>query len=352
MKNFDEILDISVRHRIFLQRLAANHEKELAKLLSAGGRDKAAIVRDGLDVALAEGKFTRRQAAILAKMEKELGRAIGSTVDSAKDWYIRELDDLVQNEIEGASKILAAGIKGGRAEVLKLPALASVKRLTETTPYSGYTIEQWFSGTSETAMRRIMARVRVGIANGESIDQMVMAIRGTPAAKYADGIFSGYTESQARTIARTLTNGVSNAAYQDVFAENKELIAYERYTATLDSRTTLVCASLDGNTYKVGEGPVPPLHPNCRSLRIAITEGMAEDAKRGESGLANRQSYQEWLKRQPEWMQKEVLGETRQKLFAEGKMTLDKFIDHNGQTYTLDQLKKVDEAAFKRAGIE
>jgi hypothetical protein len=50
-------------------------------------------------------------------------------------------------------------------------------------------------------------------------------------------------------------------------------------------------------------------------------------------------------------MQKEVLGETRQKLFAEGKMTLDKFIDHNGQTYTLDQLKKVDEAAFKRAGI-
>ena len=51
-------------------------------------------------------------------------------------------------------------------------------------------------------------------------------------------------------------------------------------------------------------------------------------------------------------MQKEVLGETRQKLFAEGKMTLDKFVDHNGQTYALDQLKKVDKAAFERAGIE
>ena len=352
MKNFDQILDVSIRHRIFLQRLAANHEQNLAKLLSAGGRDKAAIVREGLDVALAEGKFTRRQAAILAKMEKELGKAIGATIDSAKDWYIHELDELVQNEIEGAAKILSAGIPGGRSDVIKLPALAAVKRLTETTPYSGYTIEQWFSGTSETAMRRTMARIRVGIANGESINGMVEGIRGTPAANYADGILTGYTERQARTIARTLTNGVSNAAYQEVYAENAELIAFERYTATLDSRTSLVCASLDGNPYKVGEGPVPPLHPNCRSLRIAITEGMAEDAKRGESGLANRQSYQEWLKRQPEWMQKEVLGETRQKLFAEGKMTLDKFIDHNGQTYALDQLKKVDKAAFKRAGIE
>ena len=351
MKNFDQILDVSIRHRIFLQRLAANHAQKLATLLSADGRDKAAIVREGLDVALAEGKFTRRQAAILSNMEKELGKAIGKTVDGAKDWYIHELDELVQNEIEGAEKILSAGIPGGRSDVIKLPALAAVKRLTETTPFCGYTIQQWFSGTSETAMRRTMARVRVGIANGESIDGMVMALRGTPAANYADGILTGYTERQARTIARTLTNGVSNAAYEAVYEENKEMLAYVLYKATLDGRTSLVCASLDGNTYKVGEGPQPPLHPNCRSQRIGITEGMVIDAKRGEGGLAKIEKYSDWLKRQPEWMQKKVLGNTRQKLFAEGKMTLDKFIDHNGQTYTLDQLKKVDKAAFERAGI-
>lgn len=50
------------------------------------------------------------------------------------------------------------------------------------------------------------------------------------------------------------------------------------FSAILDSRTTPICTALDGEIYHKGHeywesnGMVPPLHYNCRSLLIAVTE--------------------------------------------------------------------------------
>ena len=41
------------------------------------------------------------------------------------------------------------------------------------------------------------------------------------------------------------------------------------YIATLDSRTDDVCAEHDGKRYPLHEGPLPPLHPDCRCTQRA-----------------------------------------------------------------------------------
>jgi SPP1 gp7 family putative phage head morphogenesis protein len=43
-----------------------------------------------------------------------------------------------------------------------------------------------------------------------------------------------------------------------------------RYVATLDSRTSSICAALDGREFEYGKGPMPPQHFNCRSTTVPI----------------------------------------------------------------------------------
>ena len=62
-------------------------------------------------------------------------------------------------------------------------------------------------------------------------------------------------------------------------------------------------------------------------------------------------TYTEFLKRQTVSFQEEVLGETRAKLFRDGKLPLDKFVDlrGRGKLYRLDDLMRREPAAFRES---
>jgi hypothetical protein len=55
-----------------------------------------------------------------------------------------------------------------------------------------------------------------------------------------------------------------------------------------------------------------------------------------------RTTYQSWLKRQDAEFQNEVLGVERAELFRSGKVTLDRFVDDQGVTLTLKQLREIE----------
>ncbi len=405
MKQYDDILDLLVRHRIYLQRLSAEQSAQIAKMLNKGNRLRGAIIRDHLEDILQMGAFSRKQVAALGRLQTDLAKSLGGTYDEARDWYVKDLDELIKHEVDTASKVVSASLPASQISALTKPSASALNRLTATTPYSGYPIQDWFDGSKQGQLNKIMARVRIGIANGDSQNEIVRAIRGTRESKFTDGIMKHMTTSQANTISRTITNGVSNQAQQEFYDANSRLIAYEIFQATLDGRTSSECAALDGQRFKVGEGPVPPLHPNCRSLRVPVTNAMAEDGQIGDRPFVRdsdtrkerekrfrkeahekagndkwkawsvkqrnqaiarqreawkkanigrtgaKTSYQTWLKRQPAWFQKEVLGPTRYQLFKKGGLSLSSFVDHNNQRYTLDQLRKIESAAFRRAGI-
>jgi hypothetical protein len=179
---------------------------------------------------------------------------------------------------------------------------------------------------------------------------------------------------------------------------NQDLFSEEQFVATLDARTTPVCRSLDGKRYPVGKGPIPPLHFNCRSLRVPVLDGDAlgkrpfvaatkaqllreyaereglkvpktrEALPRGHKGAFDafarmrvrqltgrapgRTTYQEWLSTQSAAFQDDVLGKTRARLFREGGLTLDKFVNRRGDEIPLSELARLHAAAFRAAGLD
>lgn len=107
-------------------------------------------------------------------------------------------------------------------------------------------------------------------------------------------------------LVRTETNHFNNEA--DAMAYEEMGIDKYVFVATLDSRTSEKCQSMDNKVFDYKDKEVgvnfPPLHPNCRSkTRGYLGEEMEKTLKRrarnpitGQTEIINNVSYQEWLK--------------------------------------------------------
>jgi hypothetical protein len=67
--------------------------------------------------------------------------------------------------------------------------------------------------------------------------------------------------------------------------------------------------------------------------------------------VAGDLTYNNWLKSQSAEAQDHVLGKAKGKLFRQGGMSMDKFVDTTGHIYTLEELRRKDKALFTRLGI-
>lgn len=70
-----------------------------------------------------------------------------------------------------------------------------------------------------------------------------------------------------------------------------------------------------------------------------------------DGGAPANESYQVWLRRQSVEVQEEALGKTKAKLFREGNLSVDRFIDAKGNELTIDELRKKEMAAFRKAKV-
>ena len=68
--------------------------------------------------------------------------------------------------------------------------------------------------------------------------------------------------------------------------------------------------------------------------------------------VPSSKSYNNWLKEQSVVYQEETLGKAKAKLFRDGGLDLDKFVDRNYQPLTLKELAAREAEAFRRAGLD
>jgi SPP1 gp7 family putative phage head morphogenesis protein len=230
-----------------------------------------------------------------------------------------------------------------------------------------------------------------------------MAVNETPATTIKTVFDTGIprTMRSAETLSRTLTNGIANQAKIDFYTVNNDIINSVVYTATLDGRTSIICASLDGREWDdISKAIVPPVHPNCRSVLVPSVDGFGIIGERpsvGEmnfrqeakskyfdkfkaKGLSNKEiaarwngldnstingymnkerrefakkfnkdvigsvpakiTYPEWLKKQSNRLQDDVLGKTRADLFRKGELEISSFVSRTNNVKTLDDLFK------------
>lgn len=224
------------------------------------------------------------------------------------------------------------------------PALPQVMAAVNARPFQGKLLRDWLADTEASVAAKVRDTIRQGFVEGQTTDQIVRGLRGTRAAQYKDGVLEAPRRS-VEAMVRTAITHTANVAHEETWKANADVVKGVHWVSTLDSRTTLICASRDGNIYPIGEGPRPPAHINCRSTTtpvIAAIEGVTPFV---------RPTYAEWLKKQPAAVQDDILGPTRAKLYRSGGFTVDKFVDRAGQTITLDQLRARDASAFKTAGL-
>ena len=150
------------------------------------------------------------------------------------------------------------------------------------------------------------------------------------------GLVTARPNNQIRAIVRSSITQVTDAAREQVARENPDVTEKYIYRAVLDSKTTPICRSLDGQVYKWGEGPEPPLHFGCRSLRAPLTIGIEDDE------IEEFESYGQWLQENPSEKQKVFGSKTPYYNFLAKKYgpddALRRFVRDDGSELTLKQL--------------
>lgn len=389
----EELFDALIRHQIYLLRMSGAVRNKVLRLLDATEADIADKIRsrlmgaDGLNTPASVRRLEATLSAIRAIRLKAW--------DQVTETWLQDLQDLATNE-----PILMAGVVKTVAPVILdtvLPSAGLLKNIVTSSPFEGRTLKEWASSVAAEDIRRIENQVRVGMVQGESSAAIARRVVGTANLRGVDGV-TQITRRNAEAITRTAVNHIANQARAEFLNANSDLFEEEQYVATLDSRTTPVCRSNDGKRFPVGKGPRPPLHFNCRSLRVPVIDGDAlgmrpakpvtekqllrefsqqkgfpAPKKRADlphgtktaydqfarsrireltGRVPGHTTYQQWLTRQSTAFQDDVLGVTRARLFRSGGLTLDRFVNRTGDEIPLSQLARSHADAFKAAGLD
>ena len=242
---------------------------------------------------------------------------------------------------------------------------------------NGETVQKAFRGLASRQATQFNQVVRTGLLSGETTESIVSQLIGN--LQFGQGaktnqqyLLAGkevlnMASHQIRTVVRTSINQVSNAASQQVYKANEDITEKYKYVSTLDSKTTALCASLDGKEFEYGKGPEPPQHFNCRSTTVAVIDydalkkmgwdfDVPKEGRRAAAGgmVPANETYGKWLYGQrkagtkftPGVRQIEALGKEKAKYFNRlankygADDAIKKFVREDGSEVSLFQLKK------------
>jgi SPP1 gp7 family putative phage head morphogenesis protein len=215
------------------------------------------------------------------------------------------------------------------------------------------TMNEALSQFSGAKTREVINAINDGILLGDTNPQI---------AKQVSSLINVKQSREADTLVRTIVNHTSSMARDATYRENSAILDGYEWVSTLDSRTSLICGGRDGKVFRVGKGPMPPAHWNCRSSTVPVvneafslgSQVTGERPSVGADGaevISAKSTYGGWLKKQPAAFQDEVLGPVRGNLFRNGGINIDRFRDETGITYTLEQLRDLEPLAFQKAGL-
>lgn len=344
--------DVTVRFQVYLERLKAGEVRRMDATI----RQMDVAIRRAL-----EGVGNSPSRAKLDRMLTQMRARLVDITDKNAESYLKTLRKFSDYSLEFHTSTIELALPAsapGLAATSTAAAWSGV--LASPIQATGTLLEDFVGSWGNRAIQRVEGAIRTGFAQGKTVDEIVRLVRGTKANNFRDGILGGVTKREASAMVRTALQHVNNAAPQMVYEDNSDIIEGYIWISTLDSRTSQTCRSLDGRVFKLGKGPVPPIHVNCRSSTIPKVKGvdlLSETTRASKDGqVPATQTYYEWLKTQPASFQEDALGATRAKLFRNGGLSAEEFgklsLDKNFQPLTLEEMRQKNPSAFKRAGIE
>jgi hypothetical protein len=141
--------------------------------------------------------------------------------------------------------------------------------LAQSKPFEGRSLQEWLLRLRMTDLQQFENQIRIGLVQNESSDDITRRIVGTRTQNGRDGAVQ-LTRKSIQTMAVTSMGVYGDAVREDFFVTNSGMFLQEIFVPVVDDRTTVLCLSLERRVFPVGQGPIPPLHWNCRSKRFAI----------------------------------------------------------------------------------
>lgn len=348
------LTDIATRHQVYLERLKSGLVKSTGTELNKLERAIVEVVQ-ALDVQNMNELTKAELKEVLTQLREAQMRIMTGIIDK----LMPEFEKIAGYEAEFEAKSIEQAVA---AVSMTVPVASAAYQAALKQPLSatGELLEPFLKDWTAKEIAAVNNLVRKGYADGWTNQQLVQAIRGTKKLNYSDGIVARIGRN-ADAVVRTAIQHVASTARMETWAANADVIEGYRWVSTLDSKTTPTCRSMDGQVFKLGRGPRPPVHIRCRSTTVAEVDPkydfLDEGATRSSaSGYVDGDlTYYEWLKTQPEAFQDSAIGPTRGKLLRDGGLTAEEFarlnLGRNFEPLTLEEMRKLEPTAFQRAGI-
>jgi SPP1 gp7 family putative phage head morphogenesis protein len=350
----EKLADAAVSHQIDELGYSNGVSRKIIALLNRVDRDLVTQLQIQLDK-LPPNRFTVERLDQLLKSVYALNADAYTNISAELS---RQLEDFTAYEVDYQQKLLTAV----QPVTVKAISPSEVYAGAMARPFQGRVLKEWLTNLEEGKAALIRDAIRKGYVESETTAQIVKRVRGTKALAYKDGILE-ISKRNAESVVLTAVAHTSSFAQESVFEANADIVAGLEYTATLDTRTTEICASRDGKFYELGKPrPAIPAHFRCRSRYIPVlksfrdlgidSDELTQTTRQSLDGqIPAKLTYNDWLKKQSVARQDEVLGVAKAKLFRNSEITLDKFVSRQGHTYTLPELRKRNEEYFRQAGL-
>lgn len=292
--------------------------------------------------------------ALSAGLRKRLGADVADMATEALNYSAAEHQAILS--INGAASINTVALSAEQFRAfMASPATGGVS-------LPAWVDAAWGNAVTEQVKRNL----NIAVLQGESYQK---AVRGL-----LDSTIADFTEREAVTIARTYIQTANVAAQAAVYQANDDLVTAWEWSSVLEPGysktgrgTCLVCASLDGRRFKLGEGPSIPRHPRCRCIMRPILVSWRElgldrdelepairpytirpDANIDAGGMRtiiesgrHQGDYASWFEKQNRAFRENVVGPGRLELLDAGKIRFEDLVDAQGRQRTLEELGRL-----------
>lgn len=318
-------------------------------LLRHSQRVEADVLR--LIDTMRRGLTARLMDTDLTELGKRRLNALLNDANEAIKFYYLKVQDVAAPSAQTAAEVAAKQVVVGLPEVLatRVIAPAALERLVGVSLVQGSPSAAWWAKQSEDTAFKFAAAVRQGIVSGETKEQIVRRV----------GEVTDLAGRNARALVGTSIMQAAGDARMATITANPDIYKGYRQLSTLDGHTSELCIARSNLEWDFDLNPIghaikfdaPPLHWNCRSILMGILRSFAElginlpqptDLTRSsaEGQIARETSFEKFLSRRTEEQQNEQLGKGRAQMWRDGKITLRQLITRDGNTLTLEQLKK------------
>lgn len=233
----EEIRDIAVGHSIWLYRYESGQVNDLLKQLEKLDQELTEKLRKYGDSLITKSRFEKIQKYIKEYIEE--GKRI---LDSKLS---ENLDYITEEESRWVEKVLESSIPSEIGINIRYPSISQIKTAINEMPFENRLLSELSKNWTDNKKTAFTNAVKYGFMTGQTVSQILDVLFGTSEFNFKNGL----NHKSYNNLKIEVRTGLQHMAYmtrKEMYKANNDLIKGEQWVATLDTRTTPLCISLDG----------------------------------------------------------------------------------------------------------